>query len=334
MKVCQECFKDEELRKEVQNESSEVGVCDVCGTRGPVVDLDHFADFFQDVLELFSKAPNAQFTVLEIVQNNWGIFSSVKSGEKILNEIISNAGIGISLSDKVDYTASLQKKIDIWKEIKEKLKTQFRFFIDCDELDRTNFIEPVLNIPKGTLLYRARIPESGKKRITSQKMSCPPKDKATAGRANPVGIPYLYLCHDINTTFYEVRAGFLDKVCVGQFEVVRDLKIVDFDFAFPLYPSYIDDDMDHWHNKVVKFEVLKEIRKDLSKPLTRYDTELEYVPTQWICEYCKMIGADGISFASSLDKNGINYVLFNQDDAKCRRVKSRTIEEITIKAKK
>ena len=144
----------------------------------------------------------------------------------------------------------------------------------------------------------------------------------------------MYLCHDINTTFYEVRAGFLDKVCVGQFEVVRDLKIVDFDFAFPLYPSYIDDDMDHWHNKVVKYEVLKEIRKDLSKPLTRYDTELEYVPTQWICEYCKMIGADGISFASSLDKNGINYVLFNQDDAKCRRVKSRTIEEITIKAKK
>lgn len=334
MKVCQECFKDEELRKEVQNESSEVGVCDVCGTRGPVVDLDHFADFFQDVLELFSKAPNAQYTVLEIVQNNWGLFSSVKCGEKILNEIISNAGIGISLSDKVDYTASLQKKIDIWKETKEQLKNQFRFFADCDELQQTDYIEPVLTIHKGTCLYRARIPESGKKRISSKQMSCPPKDKTKAGRANPVGIPYLYLCRDINTTFYEVRAGFLDKVCVGQFEVVRDLKIVDFDFAFPLYPSYIDDDMDHWHNKVVKYEVLKEIRKDLSKPLTRYDTELEYVPTQWICEYCKMIGADGISFASSLDKNGINYVLFNQDDAKCRRVKSRTIEEITIKAKK
>ena len=35
-----------------------------------------------------------------------------------------------------------------------------------------------------------------------------------------------------------------------------------------------------------------------------------------------------------MDKNGINYVLFNQDDAKCRNVSSRTIEEITIMAKK
>lgn len=333
MKVCQECFKDEELRKEVQNEASEVGVCDVCGKRGPVVDLDHFAGFFRGVLELFCEAPNAQFTVLEIVQNNWGLFSSVKHGEVILNEIISSAGLGINLSDKTVYTHFLQKKIDIWKQTKEQLRNQFRFFVDYDEFQKTDYIEPVLTIYKGTCLYRARIPESGNKRVSSKQMSCPPKDKTRAGRANPVGIPYLYLCRDTNTTFYEVRAGFLDKVSVGQFEVMRDLKIVDFDFDFPIYPSYIDDDIDHWHNKIVKFEVLKEIRKDLSKPLTRYDTELEYVPTQWICEYCKKIGADGISFASSLDKNGINYVLFNQNDAKCRKVSSRTIEEITIKAK-
>ena len=334
MKICQECFKDEELRKEVQNEASKVGICDVCGTQGPVVDLDHFADFFRGVLELFRKSPDAQSTVLEIVQNNWGLFSSVKYGEKILNAIISKTCLGICPSDKVVYVASLQKKIDIWQETKEQLKNQFRFFVDYDEFQRTDYIEPVLTIHKGTLLYRARIAESGNKRISSKQMSCPPKGKATAGRANPVGIPYLYLCRDINTTFYEVRAGFMDKVCVGYFEVMRDLKIVDFDFEFSIYPSYVDDDIDHWHNKVVKFEVLKEIRKDLSKPLTRYDTELEYVPTQWICEYCKMIGADGISFASSLDKTGVNYVLFNQDDAKCSKVKSRTIEEITIKAKK
>ena len=63
------------------------------------------------------------------------------------------------------------------------------------------------------------------------------------------------------------------------------------------------------------------------------DTEIEYVPTQWICEYCKIIGADGISFASSLDNNGLNYVIFNPSDAKCTKVLCRTIEEVNIKAK-
>ena len=59
-------------------------------------------------------------------------------------------------------------------------------------------------------------------------MGCPPIEKATAGRANPLGIPYLYLCHDAETTLYEVRAVYLDKVSVGKFVINSNLDIVDF----------------------------------------------------------------------------------------------------------
>jgi RES domain. len=53
------------------------------------------------------------------------------------------------------------------------------------------------------------------------------------------------------------------------------------------------------------------------KPLRRFDTEIEYVPTQLICEYCKQNGADGIQFNSSLHQGGVNVVLFNPSDAQC-----------------
>lgn len=332
MLICKECFKDEELRQEVQNEGS-TGICDVCGNKGIVIDVSHFLDFFKDTLLLYKKCDESQFTVLQIVQNTWGLFGKVEYGEKILKEIMTGFDPGYSLSDTVAYADFLQDRMDIWKNTKKQLREQYRFFVDHDVWDRTDYIVPTVPIKNGTNLYRARVTESGVSKFTSKEMGCPPIDKTKAGRANPIGIPYLYLCRDIDTTLYEVRAGFLDKVSVGCFKVLRDLKLVDFDFDFPFYTSYADEGFDRWCDLIVKYEVLKEIRKDLSKPLTRFDTELEYVPTQWICEYCKMIGADGISFASSLDKNGLNYVIFNQSDAKCTKVLCRTIEEVTIKAK-
>ncbi len=331
MLICKECFKDEELRKEVQNEGV-VGVCDVCGKNGLVVDLSHFIDFFKDVLRLYKKCDESQSTVLQTIQNTWGLFGKVEYGEIILKEVMNVFDPGYSLSDKVAYEDFLQNRIDIWERTKQQLKEQYRFFVNHDEFDRNNYIEIAVTITKGTNLYRARVTESGMSKFPSNKMGCPPKDKTKAGRANPVGIPYLYLCRDINTTLYEVRAGFLDKVSVGRFKIQRDLNLVDFDFDFPFYTSY-DEGFDRWCDLIVKFEVLKEIRKDLSKPLTRYDTEIEYVPTQWICEYCKIIGADGISFASSLDNNGLNYVIFNPSDAKCTKVLCRTVEEVCIKAR-
>ena len=42
--------------------------------------------------------------------------------------------------------------------------------------------------------------------LGKEEMGCPPADMATAGRANPMGIPYLYLCKNEETTYYEVRA--------------------------------------------------------------------------------------------------------------------------------
>jgi len=79
----------------------------------------------------------------------------------------------------------------------------------------------------------------------------------------------------------------------------------------------------------------KKISADLSKPHRRYDSELEYIPTQFICEFIKhLTGADGIKFSSSLDsEKGNNIVLFATDKVKCISVEGIRINQVKINSK-
>ncbi len=185
------------------------------------------------------------------------------------------------------------------------------------------------HIGKGHTFYRARVLPDKKKYYKKTEMGCPPPEIVNAGRANPIGIPYLYLCADKETTYYEVRARFLDRIGIGTFETNRDLNIVNFVDKTSLFLSSHTGDIVEFIKKKL---LLKSISKDMSKPLTRYDSELEYVPTQYICELSKLHGADGICFESSLKKGGLNYVLFNENDADCIDVENIHIKEVIIKA--
>jgi hypothetical protein len=103
------------------------------------------------------------------------------------------------------------------------------------------------------------------------------------------------LCQDEETTYYEVRALYLDRLSVAQFRVKENLDILDFTSKLSLYVAF-SNATETLSDVIVKQKLLQAISHDLSKPLRRYDTELEYVPTQLICEYCKLNGIDGIRF--------------------------------------
>ena len=62
------------------------------------------------------------------------------------------------------------------------------------------------------------------------------------------------------------------------------------------------------------------ISNDLSRPMRRYDSIVDYVPTQFICEYIKYSAkADGIAFRSSLC-DGVNYVIFDTKSFDCNNL--------------
>ena len=328
MWVCKDCFADEEIRKDVENNSTEEGRCDVCGKTGKRCDISVFTDFFVSVIKLFKTDINSQDTIFSILEKDWNIFTDSQCARTILAEVIRISGLAINLEDKVSYSDDIVARASVWEQLKIEVKENYRYFVDHEKFDSYADLSPSATLKEGSFLFRARITPDGQKKLKPKNMGCPDKGKATAGRANPLGIPYLYLCKDEETTFYEVRSVYLDRLSIGKFQIQRGLNIVDFNSKSSLFLSF--DGTNSLSDTVVKKLIQDAISRDLSKPLRRYDTELEYIPTQLICEYCKRNNADGICFNSSLHSGGVNYVLFNPDDAKCIRVDSREIKSIQI----
>lgn len=128
-----------------------------------------------------------------------------------------------------------------------------------------------------------------------------------------------------------MRPYYLDRVDIGEFLIVEDnVKIVDFTEKINLFNVYCDEGEDAFKKKVKRRVLFDAISNDLSKPLRSFDSELEYIPTQYICEYFKDMGADGIMFESSVRSKGKNLVLFYPEKATCVNVYPFEVSKITI----
>ena len=327
MFICRDCFLDEELRSDVIQNASKDGICAVCGSRGKLMDFSEYYDFFSALLALYTPSDKSCNTIADIIQEEWNIFYDKNIANILLSDVITANGCNYSINDFVDYTDEIKKRVAVWETLKKDVREKNRFFIDIREFDKYNYLTTGASLTIKQKLYRSRVIPKEQKKIKCSEMGCPPHNLATPGRANPKGIPYLYLSDSAKTTYYEVRALYLDKLSVGTFRITRDLKLIDFIYDVNLFLSYNYSSLP-LKETIIKKKIIDAISADLSKPIRRYDDpDLEYVPTQLICEYCKnIVGADGISFASSVHKGGRNYVLFDNSAAKCTRV---TIHEIT-----
>ena len=73
-------------------------------------------------------------------------------------------------------------------------------------------------------------------------MGAPPLELTLDGRANSAGIRRLYLANDLETTIHEVRAGAVDYITVGIFELKKDsITIVDFKMIDKISPFILPD---------------------------------------------------------------------------------------------
>lgn len=329
MQICDNCFKDEEMQNAVRNEAKGEGICDACGQKAAVTDINLFADFFESLLGLFTLDAEGQ-EVVKLIQFDWDIFATEEIGNAIIGYFVKDSVYGYTLSDKVSYVNKVTDYVDGWTRLKKYLMEVSRFATDVSDYFDPQILSSNSGIRENTILYRARVIPSDKRFLMKHEMGCPPSNLAPSGRANPQGIPYLYLCQEENTTYYEVRALYLDKLTIGHFKVKRDLRILDFTTKLSLYYAY-NNSTSMLADEIAKQKILLLISKDLSKPLRRFDTELEYVPTQYVCEYCKLNGVNGIRFNSSLHKGGVNVVLFDSSCAECIKVRTREIRSVTIK---
>lgn len=159
-------------------------------------------------------------------------------------------------------------------------------------------------------------------------MGPPPSTKVNGGRVNPTGISVLYLSNSQETTLYEIRAGVYDYVTVGRFRLKKDIEVINLANIDRISPFIGIDYGFDFMQYATNIGHLKMIGQEIAKPL-RNDNALDYLPTQYISDYIRSKGYDGIEYISTMCKNGVNLAVFDQNLFKCIDTAVYDVKSIT-----
>ncbi|MGD8233199.1 RES family NAD+ phosphorylase [Vibrio sp. TRT 1302] len=255
--------------------------------------------------------------------------------------------LGESLTAKsYELVESLLEYKEQWGEFKKHLINENRFFPKSSlygqiftsgenhpSPEALAFLNAVDSLSrdkhKGSEFYRARI--SGTP-LSADDMGSPPKELATAGRANPVGIPYLYLSEDEATCFREIRPSNGATIYLSKVIAKSDLKLID--LTNPKHRVALLKFEESEINSVLKcLHLLEEFAMELSVPVLPEKSHLDYIPTQFICEFLRTIKVyDGLIFNSSYG-DGKNIVLFSDEKVYIANPTVKTVCSVDVKVK-
>jgi len=211
-----------------------------------------------------------------------------------------------------------------YSQFERAIKHQSRY-IHSGEVE--TFLQTVLetaetrieSFPKDSILWRAQLGHSW--RFENEEVGeihaphepermCPITARANEGRANPKGIPYLYLASNRETALAEVKPWVGSYVSVGQFKIARELKVVNCTTERKGFTFYFKEPSPKKREEAV----WSDIDKAFSRPINQTDDVADYVPTQIVAEWFKSKGFDGIGYRSSLG-DGYNIALFDIQSA-------------------
>lgn len=331
MFCCPNCFSDRFLQNHILANSNQTGNCSFCkSTNVSLLNAEELFDRFEPLLGLYERSRKGT-SILQLIQTDWNVFniSSSRIQQKLLKIISCNP-----LIFKTKYKpvfAQERNNIDQWEKFREELKHRNRFFPENAPL--INNLEPfgeylgVIHDVGTQKFYRARI-NSSEKPYKISEMGKPDKNIATNGRANPIGIPYLYVASTIETTIAEIRGHKGEVVTIAEFQIIDKLELADLrDPKNTISPFELNGE--NGLGLIYKnMPFLTLLGKELSKPIIPREANLEYLSSQYLCELIKQIGFHGIIYKSSVS-GGNNYVIFN--DEKLKPVKTYQYQITDVK---
>jgi hypothetical protein len=142
----------------------------------------------------------------------------------------------------------------------------------------------------------------------------PPVKFARAGRMNAQGISVFYGAYDAKAAIAEVRPPVGSKVLVGQFELLREVKLLDVEALRSVYQSgnYFDPE---YIGQLELARFLGRFSHRVTMPVMPDDEPAEYLITQPIADYLSQAvepKIDGMMYPSVQVAGGsVNVVLFH-----------------------
>lgn len=340
---CINCFKDPHIIETIKKENV-TGNCDFCASKNiPVIEIkkdNPVSERILRLIQIYSVSDNEKAKPLkESLRDDWDIFNG---GCEIIQTLVKAL-----CSDEVDDTDDIfNKRVIISQMYDDDYQNEFGLLRGLSWLDFSEYIKyknrfhnsyfnpeafasflTVISqeIDESSLFYRARISydSSGFK---LDQMSAPPKGMRRPGRINPEEICVLYLSSDQETVLYETRANVYDFITIGTFRAKKKLKVVNLSGLSKISPFMYDESL--MERFAINRSVFQDMAQEIAKPIRRNDSPFEYLPTQFISEFIKSQGYDGVAYESTIKKSGLNYALFDESVVECIRVNTVEIKSI------
>ena len=330
MNCCPNCFNDTFLKTIIIRKSESLGNCDFCQMQDThIISSEELNDDFQPLLDLYEITDENGKSIAQLLKNDWMLFISLDDGKaiKLLESIFDIEFNALFISKQNGDEANILN----WANFKTELKHDNRYFPKkAPSYEHLNGLLQFIILPNADIpqyLYRSRVNiDTGI--IDILNMGKPPEKISTAGRANPIGIPYLYTASNIKTAIAEIRPHKGDSITVATFEVKESLTLADLrNPRESISPFELDDD--GLNQIFIDLDYLCHLGDELSKPILPREAHLEYLSSQYLCELIKLSGYDGVIYKSSVG-DGDNYAIFSDNKVEAIETKVYSVDNVEI----
>ena len=229
--------------------------------------------------------------------------------------------------------------LERWQKFRHELMHVNRFFPQGTiDLERLKKLLPYLRVSAAEFnrdWYRARL-QVDEAPFAIDQMGAPPHNKVPHGRANPAGIPYLYLASSVETAIGEIRPHPGEKATVAEFRLAVDGQYLDLRHPRKtISPFQLSDEQELDEHDVAllrgDIEFLAQLGEELTRPVVPQAGAINYIPSQYVCELAKLRGFSGVIYRSSVTE-GINLALFDAAALRPVRLRQHAVTRVIVEA--
>lgn len=332
-------------------ETSVIESCCICHKRCKVVTIQQIADTIAPVI--FQRYKYSQELNAWQEWQDVNIFQSNSVNAFSINDILAYYNISLDATIIPDFENSLKElylqknpkmpknvmTIQDWESFANMVRNKRRFtfaymreeygnkyssFPSANVLDRLGNLvkkadEIEIYLYPQTPLYRARsLNAKQRKEIYSfNDITCPPNQYSKQCRMSPAGVSMFYASFHEATAEKECFKEDEGQIIIGVFRLKKALRVLDLTQISHLSIFHPDYEIN---------EFLFDFQKDITKPISEEDKDINYVPSQVVTEYFRWIyrnkhdlNIHGIIYRSVKD-NDKNVVLFFDHEESCQYV--------------
>ncbi len=336
MPCCPECFGDTHLALEViPSLSTERGTCSYCKSQNqPLIDPSSLREQFELLTSIYIESRDDGKTLAEWLKDDWTMFfhprMDIAHTKELLSDILDDGERVRKL-----FKPSEQSRTDAlgrWEALRNELMHTNRFFPRTEiNLSRLKSLFSFLLLREAEIpatWFRARI-QQGSQPIPLGDMREPPKQLASHGRANPAGIPYLYLASTALTAASEVRPHTGEQMSIAEFHLPAGLKLTDLRHPRKTVSPFILSDETEISLLRGDIEFLEKLGDELTRPVLPRSAAYDYIPSQYLCEFVKNCGFDGVMYRSSVG-DGVNIAIFQPEIAQGIALKQHEVSRVSV----